>query len=102
VHFIGPDEVRATSARNAEDLLQRLRPQLLLPRAARGRGDGAQATPIVYFNDVRQGGIETLHLVPIQSIVAITYLPAVEADRTLVGPHPAGAIIIHTRVRAPP
>jgi len=94
-------EIATTPARNAEDLLQRARPQLLLPRAVRGRGLLLYATPIVYVDDVRQGGLETLHHLPVHSIVEIVYLPAVDADRTLVGLHPAGAIIIRTRATPP-
>src|SRR5687767_4239412 len=94
LRFIGRAEIAATPARNAEDLLQRVRPQLLLPRAVRGRGVLTYATPIVYVNDVRQGGLEVLHHLPVQPIVEIIYLSAVDADRTLVGRHPAGAIVV--------
>lgn len=97
VRFVGRAEIAATPARNAEDLLQRVRPQLLLPRAVRGRGVLAYATPIVYVNDVRQGGLEVLHHLPVQPIIEVIYLPAVDADRMLVGRHPAGAIVVRTR-----
>src|SRR5215207_9358078 len=90
-------EIATTPARNAEDLLQRARPQLLLPRAVRGRGLLLYATPVVYVDEVRQGGVEVLHHLPVHTIVEIVYLPAVDADRALVGLHPAGAIIIRTR-----
>jgi hypothetical protein len=101
MRVIGHDEIRATPARNAEDLLQRLRPQWLLPRVARGRAHPAQTTPTVYVNDVRQGGIDVLHLLPTERIVAIICLPAVEADRTFTGSHPGGAIVIRTRDASP-
>jgi len=94
-------EIETTAARDAEDLVQRARPQFLLPRAVRGRGLLLHATPIVYVDDVRQGGVEVLHHLPVHSIVEIVYLPAVEADRTLVGLHPAGAIIVRTRATPP-
>ena len=97
LRFIGRDEIVATPARNAEDLLQRVRPQFLLPRAVRGRGLLMHATPIVYVNDVRQGGLEILHHLPVHPIAEIIYLPAIDADHVLVGHHPAGAIIIRTR-----
>jgi hypothetical protein len=101
IRLIGRGEILASPARDAEDLLQRVRPQLLLPRALRGRGVLAYATPIVYVNDVRQGGIDVLRLVPVSSIAEIIYLPSVEADNALVGLHPAGAIVIRTRVGLP-
>ena len=94
---IGRTEIAATRARSARDLLQRARPQLLLPRAVRGRGLLLHATPLVYVDDVRQGSLEVLDHLPVHPIVEIVYLPAAEADRTLVGLHPAGAIVIRTR-----
>jgi hypothetical protein len=95
--LIGRAEIEASPARNAEDLLRRVRPHLLLPRAVRGRGLLVHATPVVYVNDVRQGGLEVLHHLPVHPIVEIVYLPAVDADRTLIGLHPAGAIVVRTR-----
>jgi hypothetical protein len=101
VSFVARDEIAATAARNAEDLLQRLRPQMLLARVAHGSGSGTSATPTVYVDEVREGGIEVLQLVPARSIVDVTYLRAVEADRRFVGRHPAGAIVIRTRRTTP-
>lgn len=97
LRILGRDEIEAVQARNAEDLLQRVRPHLLLPRAVHGRGLLVYATPVVYLNDVRQGGLEVLHHLPVHPIVEISYLPAVDADHALVGRHPAGAIMIRTR-----
>jgi hypothetical protein len=97
LRLVGRTEIEATPARNAEDLLRRVRPQLLLPRPVRGRGLLLYATPMVYVNDVRQGGVEVLHHLPVHSILEISFLPAVDADRTLIGLHPAGAIVVRTR-----
>jgi hypothetical protein len=55
------------------------------------------STPVVYVNDVRQGGVEVLRHLPVHSILEINFLPAVDADRTLIGLHPAGAIVVRTR-----
>lgn len=97
LRLIGRAEIEATPARNAEDLLRRVRPHLLLPRPVRGRGLLVHATPVVYVNDVRQGDVEVLHHLPVHSILEINYLPAVDADRALIGLHPAGAIVVRTR-----
>ena len=97
LRLIGRAEIEATPARNAEDLLRRVRPHLLLPRPVRGRGLLVHATPVVYVNDVRQGGLEVLHHLPVHSLLEISFLPAVDADRALVGLHPAGAIVVRTR-----
>ena len=97
LRVVGHEEIEGARARNAEDLLQRVRPHLLLARPVRGRGLILHATPIVYVNDVRQGGLEVLHHLPVHGIIEISYLPAVDADHALVGRHPAGAIVIRTR-----
>ena len=97
LRLIGRAEIEVTPARNAEDLLRRVRPHLLLPRPVRGRGLLVHATPVVYVNDVRQGDVEVLHHLPVHSILEINYLPAVDADRALIGLHPAGAIVVRTR-----
>jgi hypothetical protein len=99
MRFIGRDEVLAASARNAEDLLQRVRPQLLEPRAAQGGAGPAYATPLVYVNDSREGGLEVLHLVPANSILDITYLTPLEANIRFTGYHPGGAIVIRANPR---
>ena len=94
--FIAPYEVESTAASSAEDLLRRRRPHLLLPRAMHG-SPARESTPIVYLDDVRQGGIEVLRLVPAGRIVDVRYLPWMEADARFTGRHPAGVILIRTR-----
>ena len=99
MRFIGRDEVVASFAHNAEDLLRRLRPHLLEPRAAQWHAGQTYATPLVYVNDVREGGLEMLHLVPASWILDVTYLTPVEASVRFTGDHPAGAIVIRTALR---
>jgi hypothetical protein len=94
--FIAPYEVESTVASSAEDLLRRRRPHLLLPRAMHG-SPARETTPLVYIDDVRQGGIEVLRLVPAGTIVDVRYLSWMEADARFTGRHPAGVILIRTR-----
>ena len=101
VQFIAPSEVAATAASSAEDLLQRRRPHLLLARALHGQ-PSVQGTPLVYIDDVRQGGINVLGMVPAQRIIDVRYLPWMEADARYPGQHPAGVILIRTRKATPP
>jgi hypothetical protein len=96
VQFIAPSEVAATAASSAEDLLQRRRPHLLLARALHGQ-PSVQGTPLVYIDDVRQGGINILGMVPAQRIIDVRYLPWMEAEVRYPGQHPAGVILIRTR-----
>jgi hypothetical protein len=96
VHFIAPHEVAATAAPNAEELLQRRRPQLLLSRALHGQPT-REGTPLVYVDDVRQGGLGVLRLVPAATILDIHYLTWMEAEARFSGRHPAGVILVRTR-----
>lgn len=96
VLFIAPSEVTSTVANSADDLLRRRRPHLLLPRAMHG-SPARQATPLVYIDDVRQGGIEVLPLIPAATVVDVRYLPWMDADARFTGRHPAGVILIRTR-----
>ena len=101
VQFIAPYEVGATAASSAEDLIRRRRPHLLLARALHGQPN-VEGTPLVYVDDVRQGGIGVLGMVPAQRIIDVRYLPWMEADARYPGSHPAGVILIRTRKATPP
>ena len=101
VQFIAPYEVAATAASSAEDLLRRRRPHLLLARALHGQPN-IEGTPLVYVDDVRQGGIAVLGMVPAQRIIDVRYLPWMEAEARYPGRHPAGVILIRTRAVTPP
>ena len=96
VQFIAPYEVASTAASSAEDLLRRCRPHLLLARALHGQPN-IVGTPLVYLDDVRQGGIGMLGMVPAQRIIDVRYLPWMEAEARYPGRHPAGVILIRTR-----
>lgn len=101
VQFIALYEVKATAASSAEDLLRRRRPHLLLARALHGQAN-VDGTPLVYVDDVRQGGINVLGMVPAQRIIDVRYLSWMEADARYPGQHPAGVILIRTRRSTPP
>ncbi|HKP15738.1 MAG TPA: hypothetical protein VJT85_06725 [Gemmatimonadaceae bacterium] len=101
MQFIASREVAATAASSAEDLLQRRRPHLLLPRALHGQPT-REGTPLVYVDDVPQGGLSVLGLVPAQRIFDVRYLTWVEAESRFPGRHPAGVILIRTRSATPP
>jgi hypothetical protein len=96
VQFIAPTEVAATAASSAEDLLRRRRPHLLLARALHGQPN-IEGTPLVYVDDVRQGGVGVLGMLPAQRIIDVRYLPWMEAEARYPGNHPAGVILIRTR-----
>jgi hypothetical protein len=101
VQFIAANEVAATSASSAEDLLRRRRPHLLLARAPHGQPN-VEGTPLVYVDDVLQGGIGMLGMVPAQRIIDVRYLTWMEAEARYPGRHPAGVILVRTKRSTPP
>ena len=100
VQFIAPYEVAATAASSAEDLLRRRRPHLLLARALHGQPN-IEGTPLVYVDDVRQGGVAMLGMLPAEKIIDVRYLTWMEAEARYPGSHPAGVILIRTRRTTP-
>jgi hypothetical protein len=59
-------------------------------------------TPLVYVDDVRQGGIGMLGMVPAQRIIDVRYLTWMEAEARYPGRHPAGVILVRTKRSTPP
>ena len=101
VQFIAHYEVAAAAASNAEELVRRRRPHLLLPRVLHGQ-PSREGTPLVYVDDVREGGVAMLGLVSAQKILDVRYLTWMEAESRYPGRHPAGVILIRTRHATPP
>jgi hypothetical protein len=94
---LNSEQIRASDARDALELVQRLRPLWLKPGSP--RSVNAPNTILVYLNDTRLGGIEMLRGVPLETITKINYLSASEAANKLVGTGSTvldGAIVIST------
>lgn len=95
-------DIEATPSGNAFDLVNRLRPQWLRTSGV-GSVSGGTATRfgiLVFLDNVRLGGLETLRSVDSASITSIRYMTAERAASTLpdIGRDPiAGAIVISTR-----
>jgi hypothetical protein len=90
---------------NAQDAIQRLRPNWLRPPLGRnakggmldGLQQGSQASePIVYIDEVRQPNLEALRTVLTSKIVSMKYLDQNRAVQMLGPGHEAGAIQIIT------
>jgi hypothetical protein len=95
-------DIEATTTGNAYDLVNRLRPQWL---RATGVGSVSGGNPstygiVVFLDNVRLGGVETLRNVDSGSIASIRYLTPERAATTLpgLGREPiSGAIVVSTR-----
>jgi hypothetical protein len=94
-------EIVATDVSTAYELVERLRPQWLVPR-----GRPSFNTPslgiLVYQDSYRMGGVEVLRQIPVEDLHSLTYLDGPTASSTLSGigsGHVAGAIVLS---RQPP
>jgi hypothetical protein len=93
--FISSDEVRASNAANAFELIQTARPGWLRKHGAVSfRMDG---DVLVYLDDVRLGGLDALRSQPISGIDSIRFLDAPTASARFGLSHPHGAIQIAPR-----
>jgi len=96
---IGPDEISASSATNAYDLISQVRPNWL-----RGRGTpnlrGSQAPlPVVYLDDRRQGALEILRTFPTGGVAELRYINATTATTRFGNGHAGGVILVVPRRR---
>jgi hypothetical protein len=89
-------EIVATDVSTAYELVERLRPQWLVPR-----GRPSFNTPnlgiLVYQDSYRLGGVEVLRQIPVEDLHTLTYLDGATASSTLAGigsGHVAGAIVL--------
>lgn len=101
VRHISWAEIDATgdNALTAWDLIQRLRPAMLRPRAFSlrgGRGSPA-VSPVAYLDDVRLNDLRSLQQVWREQIYEIRYLSASEATTRWGTGHASGAILVVTR-----
>jgi hypothetical protein len=93
--FISSDEVRASNAADAFELIQTARPGWLRKHGAVSfRMDG---DVLVYLDDVRLGGLDALRSQPLSGIDSIRFLDAPTASARFGLSHPHGAIQISAR-----
>lgn len=93
-------EIEASSAQDAYELVQRLRPRWLQTRGSRSL---TMSTGIlVFLNDSRLGGLESLRQISKNGILSIRYLDAAQAIAELPGigsEHAEAAIVVSTQSR---
>lgn len=105
------EEIRRASATNAFDLVKSLRPNWLNTRgvdsfreSARAQGTRGQVTPgidvlIIYLDNARLGGEETLRQIAVPTVTSLQYFDAKSATYKWGPGHTHGAILVST---APP
>lgn len=90
-------EIRSARVDNAYEAVMRFRPEFLRPRGAVSVADPSGGAPMVYVDNVRQGGPDMLRTIPTGAIVDIRYLSATTASDRFGPLYPGGVIVVRTR-----
>lgn len=100
--LISYDEIQATpDARDAYELVRRLRPQFLNVRAT---GSGGRTKPVdilVWVNGAERGPLETLRTIPAHAVLQIQKLSQADAV-TQFGKDQNGVILVRVATGSPP
>ena len=108
--MIAMEDIERSGAANVYDLVRSLRPNWLNVRgensfreSARGSGAGSniQVVPgidmlVVYLDNARLGGVETLRQIPVPSVTSLRYYDAKAATYKWGTGHAHGAILVST------
>lgn len=89
-----------TAYTNALEVVQNLRPQMLIPRGVGSDGSGLSATSIpiiVYMDDVRLGEVQSLVNIPANRVREIRFVNARDATTRYGTGHSSGVILVVTK-----
>lgn len=95
---IGHDEilVRGANDLTAMALVRRLRPGWLRARGQSSFSDPSASYPVVYVDEIRHGGLETLHSIPTSEVESMQYFSSADATTRWGTGHPSGVINVVT------
>jgi len=94
---ITQEDAVGSSARNAYDLVQNLRPQWLRGRGAQSILNPRPVPPVVYIEGIREPSLDALRRLDVTSILLIDYLGAADATTRYGTGHTGGAILVSLR-----
>lgn len=96
-NLITAEEIAASTARDAFDAIQLLRPEWLVPRGIASPTNPRSTIPTAYINNSRLGDIENLRGINTLSIAEIRLLSPHDATTLLGTGHVGGAIMVKTK-----
>lgn len=96
-NLITAEEIAKTSAQNAMEVIQKLRPTML--RRAQISSANAQSLgeTVIYIDNTRYGAVENLRQIPASSIALVRYFSASESQLKWGSGHPGGVIEVVTK-----
>jgi len=92
----GEIETRGSNDLTAMALIRRLRPAWLRARGQDSLSGRNTTYPVVYVDDIRHGGLDTLHDIPASEILSVRFLGAADATTRWGTGHPSGVINVVT------
>jgi hypothetical protein len=96
---IGRDEIDASSATNAYDLVSQVRPNWLRGRGTPSIRSTQIQLPVVYLEDRRQGALDVLRSFPTAAVAELRYINATSATTRFGNGHAGGVIQVVPRKR---
>lgn len=96
-NLITAEEIAASTARDAFEVVQLLRPEWLIPRGIASPNNPRSTLPAAYINSSRLGDIENLRGINTSSIAEIRLLSSNDATTFLGTGHVGGAIMVKTK-----
>jgi outer membrane cobalamin receptor len=91
------EEIAETSAQNAYEVIERIRPQWLNTRGGASMANPEGSEPVVYLDGARAGGLRELVSIRANVVVRIEYLRSSDATNRYGTGHQGGAILVTTR-----
>ena len=88
------EEIANSSATDAYDLIETLRPHWLGGRGVKSFRSRTASNPVVYVDGQRHGDILSLTTLSVYNVVRIQYMNAGDATIRFGTGHPGGAILI--------
>jgi hypothetical protein len=95
--FISLEDIQASSASNAFELVQQIRPQWLRGRGATSLQDPQPILPVVYLGEMSFGPVESLRGFAIQGIEELRFIDARTATTRFGAGHAGGVIQVVPR-----
>ena len=96
-NVISAEEIAAEPTTSAAELVERLRPAWLRSRGPTSIRSGNPSLPIVYIDEVRTGGLDTLYRISTQIIREVRFINGRDATTKYGLDHGGGVIMIATR-----
>ncbi len=96
-NLITAEEIAASTARDALDAIQLLRPDWLIPRGVASIRSPQATVPVAYLDNTKLGEVTHLSNIPAMDIAEIRFLNSRDATTLYGTGHVGGAIMVKTK-----